>query len=187
MLKKILENETYQSIHRMINTFIMVFVVVIGFQTITPLYDKLSGIESNKIIESEIAQIAEDEGYRKCVYKDSLGLRTIGFGILLKENDSNICIDGHRSIELLREHYTIATKSVEKRYPWADGESKLLLINLSYNMGATRLSKFKRMLYHLERKDYDLSAGELLNSRYATQTSNRAGRIASRIMAINGE
>lgn len=183
--------ERMKKIHRTLNTFLTVGVVVVGLSMINPLiesngelYDRISGVEKQNVVSSEIEQIAEDEGYRPCPYKDSLGLKTVGYGTLVEGDEDIGCIDGYKAVTLLREHYTIAMESVEKRYPWANEEEKLVLVNLSYNMGETRLAKFSRMLYHLENKEYDLSAGELLNSRYAKQVPNRAGRMAGRIMGI---
>ena len=183
-----------QKIHRTINTVLIIGIIPIFLLLIKPLtdstndlYEKFSGIYIERIINSEIAQIGEDEGYRSCYYKDSLGFGTIGFGTLV--NNTMVegeCIDAHEAVRLLRLHYNISLNSVEKHYKWAEGDTKLILVNLAYNMGETRLSKFKKMLKHLKNKNYDLAAGELLNSRYAKQVRLRAGRMASRIMAIGG-
>tara|TARA_R100001594_G_scaffold136046_1_gene178183 strand:- start:887 stop:1462 length:576 start_codon:yes stop_codon:yes gene_type:complete len=179
--------ERKQTIHRTLNTILLGVSVIFGAffveDKLTPVYEELSGITEQKIIESEIDQIAEDEGYRPCPYRDSLGLKTVGFGTLI-EGQSYGCIKGHDAIELLRAHYNIAKESVERRYPWAEGEKKLILINLSYNMGETRLAKFKKMLYNLEQNNIDKAAGELLDSKYAKQVPNRAGRMAGRIMKL---
>lgn len=189
-----LKSEKKQTIHRTLNTILSICVLVVSVLMINPviksthdLYEQVSGIQTEKVIESEISQIADDEGYKPCYYKDSLGLGTIGFGTLVKDSmRQGDCIKGQKAVELLREHYIVAKTSVEKRYPWADGRKKLVLINLSYNMGETRLSKFDKMLYHLERNDFDKSAGELLDSRYAKQVPYRAGRMAGRIMGLGG-
>lgn len=184
--------EKKQTMHRTINTILLGVAVVFGAffveDKLTPVYEEISGITQQRVIQSEIDQIADDEGYRPCAYKDSLGLVTVGFGTLVDgKMQVGECIDGHKAVELLREHYTIASNSVDKRYPWAKGETRLALINLSYNMGETRLGKFKLTLEHLKEMEYDKAAGELLNSRYAHQVPNRAGRMAGRIMSLNGE
>ena len=176
-----------------LNSYIMGITIIVGILMIVPLtnstndlYEKMSGVEAIKIRNSEIAQIAADEGYRRCEYKDSVGLRTIGFGTLVEGRDTPKCIDPHEAVLLLREHYEIAKLSVETRYPWAEDKEKLVLINLSYNMGEPRLAKFKKTLKYLQEKKYDSAAGELLDSEYAKQVPRRAGRMAGRIMAIGG-
>jgi len=182
-------SERTQTLHRTLNTVLLGTVVVFGAvqfkEFSTEIYEDMSGITEQRVAESEIVQIAADEGYRPCAYKDSLGLTTIGFGTLVHgKMDKGECIDGHEARELLREHYEISKQSVEKRYPWAEDGAKLVLINLTYNMGETRLAKFKKTLKHLEAMECDLAAGELLNSRYAHQVPNRAGRMAGRIMGL---
>lgn len=185
-------SERTQTIHRTLNTVLLGTVVVFGLSQFkefsTKVYEDMSGITQEKVIQSEIAQIAADEGYRPCAYKDSLGLVTVGFGTLVDgEMEVGECIDSHEAVALLRKHYTYSIKSVDKRYPWAEGEARLALINLTYNMGETRFAKFEDTLKYLEAKEYDLAAGELLDSKYAHQVPNRAGRMAGRLMRLEGE
>ena len=82
-----LKEERKQTIHRSANTLLMVLVLVLGFffvrSEVTPVYERLTGIEQQRQIQTEIEQIVKDEGYRRCVYNDSLGLPTIGFGHLM--------------------------------------------------------------------------------------------------------
>ena len=47
-----------------------------------------------------------------------------------------------------------------------------------YNLGITRLLKFKKMLAALDSGDYELAATEMLDSRYARQVKGRAKRNA---------
>ena len=126
-----------------------------------------------------------DEGFRKCVYSDSRGLATIGFGHLILPTDKYKCITYRQAIELLRSDYDYAANSVDTRYPWANGEVRLVLINMTYQMGQTGVSKFKKTLNNLKDEVYDEAAIELLESRWATQTEHRALRLAGRIMSIS--
>lgn len=180
--------ERSQTIHRSVNTMLSTLVLILGFffiqSTVTPIYEQLSGLKQEKIIQSEIAQVVEDEGYKRCVYKDSLHLPTVGFGHLMLPTDNFTCIDPHYAVALLRKDYISASNDVEKRYPWAEDDVRLLLINLTFNMGPTRLAKFTGTLRALELKDYDKAAGELLDSTYAKQVPHRAARIAGRIMRL---
>lgn len=134
--------------------------------------------------QSELAQIVEDEGYRAKPYRDTRGLWTIGFGHLIKAGEEFAKLSPHNAVQLLREDYTTAQKEVEHYYLWATGTVKLVLINMSYQMGSSRLSKFKKTLQHLKNEDYDMAAGEMLNSRWAMQTPLRASRLAGRIMQL---
>jgi GH24 family phage-related lysozyme (muramidase) len=133
---------------------------------------------------SEISQLMVDEGFRKCIYDDSRGLATIGFGHLMLANENYTCINYRQAVELLRKDYDYAANSVDSKYPWASGEVRLVLINMTYQMGQTGVSKFKLTLTHLKYGVYDEAAIELLDSLWAEQTTSRALRLAGRIMSI---
>lgn len=154
-------------------------------------YKYYKEIAAHERVESEIAQIVEDESFRRCVYTDSLGKATIGFGHLLTPKDNfkstkgRTCISTIKAVELLRKDYEYASASVTKHYPWATEEVHAVLTNMTYQLGASGVSKFKLSLIYLEEQDYDTAAAELLNSRWADQTRNRASRLAGRIMSLN--
>lgn len=186
------ERERTGIMHRTLNSVLSVTIIVllvyVAYTALVPLYERVSGLEQQRAVESEIAQIVSHEGYRSCRYKDSLGLSTIGFGHLITSKDKlPRCITPHESVDLLRSDYNIALQSVERSYPWATGHTRLVLTNLVFNMGQSRVGKFKNMLKALEDEDYDLAASELLDSRYANQVGRRASEMAGRIMALKGE
>lgn len=133
---------------------------------------------------SEIAQLVVDEGYRRCIYDDSRGLKTVGFGHLMLPTDTYKCLSKGQAVKLLMKDYAYAENSVDTRYPWAYGEVRLVLINMTYQMGASGVSKFKDTLNALRDEEYVDAAIELLDSRWAVQTSHRASRLAGRILAI---
>lgn len=51
---------------------------------------------------------------------------------------------------------------------------KSVLVNMVFNLGYPRFSKFKKMLQAIEDKDFDRAAAEMLDSRWARQVGNRA-------------
>lgn len=174
-------SERRQKIHRIINSVFILFILC----TSTVAYFTAPGIYEEHRHETEIAQLVADEGFRSARYNDSLGFPTIGFGHLLKEGESYHNITPHQAIELLRYDYAMARANVEKRYPWAKGEVKLVLINMSYQLGPNRLHNFEKMLAAMQAGDYDLAAAEMLDSRWAKQTPHRAGRLAGRILSLS--
>jgi lysozyme len=153
-------------------------------QSLSTVDERFNAISYEEHKTSELAQLVADEGYKKCIYDDSRGLKTIGFGHLMLPTDTFKCISSTDAVRLLRADYTYAENSVDTRYPWSYGETRLILINMTYQMGAKGVSKFKLSLACLEAKDYDCAASELLDSRWAAQTPNRAARLAGRIMSI---
>lgn len=133
---------------------------------------------------SEISQLMSDESVRYEVYEDSLGKRTIGFGHLMTEQDNFIKITPEQALLILRSDYALASRSVDLRYKWASGDVRLILINMTFQMGATGVSKFKNMLKGLQDKDYDKAAAEMLDSKWSRQTPHRSIRLAGRILRL---
>lgn len=184
------KEERSQTIHRTTNSILSVLVLVLGYffvqAQLKPIYEDISGITEQRVEKEEIAQIFADENLRLCQYKDSLGNATIGVGHLVLESDNlPQCITTHKAMELLVKDYRYAKKNVEKSYPWAEGEVKLILINMTFQLGENRLAKFQKTLEYLQSEEYQLAAGELLDSVMYKQTPNRLVRHAARILALN--
>lgn len=57
-------------------------------------------------------------------------------------------------------------------------EGKIVMIDLSYNIGINGALKFKELLVSLCIKDYEKAAQDLLKSKYATDVKLRANRNA---------
>ena len=105
---------------------------------------------------------------------------------MIKEGENySQCISLKTAFFLLHDDYTEALVSVEVRYPWAKGEVKLVLANMSYQLGENRLAKFEKALMHLESKRYGKAAIEMMNSRWAKQTPKRSLRLAVRVLSLN--
>lgn len=171
--------------HRWFNTSVSVLVLA-GLLAASAIgYEKYIEVSTKQIHKSEMNQITLDEGFSKCSYTDSLGFRTIGFGHLVKKGENfNSCISIATAFSLLHKDYLIALRSVEKRYPWAEGEAKLVLVNMSYQLGSTRLSRFEKTLRHLESNRWRKAAIEMIDSRWAIQTPKRAIRLAVRVLSL---
>jgi len=186
------KEERKQTVHRGLNTLLICVVLVLGVffikNQITPLYERISGIEEqraiNTMISSEIVQIGRNEGYRRCVYKDTKGIDTVGWGHRMLPHEKFKCIDSHYAVELLRKDYKYAQEDVWKRYPWANMEVRLILINMTFNMGSEGVANFEKTLAYLKEGEYDKAAGEVLDSQYAIDVPNRAALMATRMMAL---
>jgi lysozyme len=170
-----------QRVHRTFNTVFILCVLVIGIVS----YFKVPEYQAKQDYNSEIAQIVKDEGLRLSVYNDSLGNATIGFGHLIKNGETFTKITPHEAIALLRDDYESARDNVNRNYKWAQDDVKLVLINMTFQLGPSRLAKFEKALMALQMGDYDRAASELLDSRWAKQAPNRAHRLAGRILQLD--
>jgi lysozyme len=127
-----------------------------------------------------ISQIRFHEGVESKVYKDHLGIETIGVGRNLKDRGlSEDEID-----YLLTNDITIIENELDKAFPWwrdLDEVRQRALADLAFNMGIPRLHGFVKMLGGLQRRDYHAAAEELLDSKYAKQVGARSERVAGMI------
>ena len=55
---------------------------------------------------------------------------------------------------------------------------------MMFNMGLTRLSKFKGMKRGVDAKDWNAAADEMVDSRWYNQVTNRAKRLVDRMRNI---
>ena len=69
----------------------------------------------------------------------------------------------------------------ERTYGDFPDEVKEILVNMMFNMGRTRLSKFKNMTAALLDGDWERAAVEGRDSRWHKQVTNRAERLMVRL------
>lgn len=127
-----------------------------------------------------IDQIKRHEGLRLRAYQDSLGVWTCGYGRNLQELE----IDEHQANKWLLEDLWKAKQDLLNALPFTrtmDSVRQDALVNMSFNLGITRLKGFKKMLAALEEGDYERAASEVLDSNYAKQVGSRAIEIAAQI------
>jgi len=144
-----------------------------------------------------IKQLIIHEGIILHVYKDSLGIDTIGIGRNLKDRgiskfELSIL---NKTIEkvyeqgitekdahfLLKNDIDIVEKELFKVKPIAndiDVIRQLVLMDMAFNMGVPRLCKFINMWAALEQQDYIKAADEMLDSKWAKQVKSRATNLA---------
>tara|TARA_R100000808_G_scaffold4607_1_gene14804 strand:- start:613 stop:1017 length:405 start_codon:yes stop_codon:yes gene_type:complete len=133
---------------------------------------------------SLIENIKESEGYRSKVYKCTEGYDTIGYGFAIKdlELDEDICD------MILERKVAKLVERIENNLPYLPSlpkEVQDVLIEMAYQMGVSGLLKFKKTLMYVETKDYKDASVEMLDSRWAKQTPNRAKKLSD-IMASAG-
>jgi len=117
------------------------------------------------------------EGFSAYPY-DDVGDQSIGFG----RNLTQIGISKSEAEVLLLNDVDRCEQELRKRYPWFKDLTDIRqagMLSLSYNLGATRLAKFKKCLKAMSEGDYGAAAYEVYpHSRYATQVPSRAHEIS---------
>jgi len=133
----------------------------------------------SKLIES----IKKHEGYVGIVYKDSLGIDTIGYGFAIKdlELDADIC-----DIILERKLSTLIDR-INNKFSWYNympPEIKDVIVEMCYQMGVYGFSCFKKTIAYLQDKKWEEASVEMLDSRWAEQTPNRANEMSKRVKKL---
>jgi len=113
---------------------------------------------------------------RHVAYMCPAGHWTIGIGRNVDPN-GGIGLTDEEVDMLLEGDILRVIKELSAEYPWfnsLDDARKNALIDISFNLGATRLRLFKKTLAAMEAADYSLSADEFMDSRWANQVGSRA-------------
>lgn len=135
-------------------------------------------------------EIAEDEGIRFEVYLDHLGLPTVGIGHLVREYDDEYDepvgtpVTEERVMALFEDDITSVLKDCVRLYPEFETlpeEAQLIIANMMFNMGYSRLAKFRLMRAAVEAGDWLEAAAQMKDSRWARQVPNRADRLIKRM------
>lgn len=123
--------------------------------------------------------LMQNEGVRLKPYKCTEGYLTIGIG----RNIESVGISDKEALYLLRNDIK-QCKNELKQFDWYFKKPVAVqhaLIRMCFNLGLTKLLKFKRMIKALESQDYNLAAYEALDSKWAKQVGQRARDISEQI------
>ena len=130
-----------------------------------------------------VDSIKKHEGYVGIVYKDSVGVDTIGYGFAIKdlELDEDLCeIILERKLHLLTDRLYI-------KYGWfkyMPQEIKDIVTEMNYQLGVTGFSKFKKTIAYLQNKQWEEASVEMLDSLWAKQTPNRAKEMSDKVKKL---
>lgn len=122
--------------------------------------------------------LIKSEGYTLVSYRDSLGFQTIGIGHRLESN-KRATLTHAQVDDLFRNDVNNAIRAARAEIPNYDKHSakvKMVLIELSFQLGQTGLRKFKKFNEAMNKMNYVLAAQELRNSKVFKQTPNRIMR-----------
>ena len=136
-----------------------------------------------------LQSVKKHEGYRNKVYLDTLGKRTVGVGHLCVEDfwEDNKEYDEEFLMNILKDDLKNAIEGAErllKDCPVLDDLAKEIIIEMVFQLGETGVSKFKNMIKALKIPDYQTAAIEMLDSKWANQTPNRAQNMSSEMAAL---
>ena len=138
-------------------------------------------------------ELERDEGVKYEVYLDHLGYPTFGIGHLITDADPECGasvgtkVDSDRVKEAFETDVESVLSDCDRLYVQFEHlpeEVKLIVANMMFNMGYTRLSKFKGMKYGVNTRDWNMAADEMVDSNWYRQVTNRAERLVTRMRNI---
>ena len=141
-------------------------------------------------IERVQKQLEIDEGVVYEIYTDHLGYPTFGIGHLITKNDPEFeepvgtPVSKERVDSVFAVDIKIAEDECKVLYKfWEElpEEVQEILVNMMFNLGRPRLTKFKKMNTALEMGDWKTAAIEGRDSRWYHQVGNRSERLMTRM------
>jgi lysozyme len=148
--------------------------------------------------ENFVNKLIAHEGLRLQVYKDTLGIDTIGIGRNLEDRgitkeeldwmdipsmdavyeygitEADAMYLAKNDVQIVEEELVRAHPCVED----LDAVRQLVLMDMAFNMGVPRLRKFTKMWNAVHENKFDIAAKEMLDSRWAIQVKSRSTKLA---------
>lgn len=153
------------------------------------LWNKDTDIDVDQLRE----QLVIDEGQVNEIYNDHLGYATFGIGHLVLESDPEwglsvgTPVDEDRVIKCFENDVESVIHDCRKLHDGWDTypeEVRQVIANMMFNMGLTRLSKFKKHNAALQSGNWKEAAVEGRDSRWYKQVTSRAERLMERLEAL---
>jgi lysozyme len=145
--------------------------------------------------------LTRHEGYRANPYKDSVGVLTVGIGFNLERAeapgllaaegiDYNQVVSGRRPISkdeawrLAANDVNTAAADAARIFPnfgSLPAGVQEVLVNMAFNLGGTKLSKFVRLREAVAAGDFPRAAEYMMQSKWAGQVGGRAVELAEQM------
>ena len=138
-----------------------------------------------------VKELILDEGYIYEIYKDHLGYLTFGVGHLVLNTDEEYGkevgtpVSEKRILECLNNDVDIVCEELDRNLYWwreLDDNKQRVMVNMCFNLGYPRLSKFKKFLAAMKKHDFETAAIEMMDSKWANQVGLRAERLKKRVL-----
>ena len=126
------------------------------------------------------------EGFRDTIYLDTLNKKTIGYGHLIVHEDKFVEGKAYPKEELealfdkdFEKGWNLMVQFCEvNNLDSISDDAKEILCEMIFQMGYSGVGKFKNMIKALQNNDTKTASIEMLDSRWAKQTPNRAKELS---------
>ena len=140
-------------------------------------------ITKNELIEIVKEDLIRHEGYVAEIYLDSENLPTFGIGHLVTEDDMEYSwpvgtpVTDERILDVFHKDCDVAYTdacALVLNFAGQATDAQRVLVNMAFNLGRNRLSKFKNMLRYVNEGNYVMAANEMVNSKWYGQVGRRS-------------
>ena len=125
-------------------------------------------------------QIKENEGFSSTAYYCTENHLTIGYGFAVKD----LILDKDLADIILDRKLDDLKKRIDNTFDWwktSDEEVKNVVVEMCFQLGIRGFSRFRKSIDHLKNKRYAKASVEMLDSKWAKQTPNRAIKLSNAI------
>ena len=137
-------------------------------------------------IEHTKEAVKKEEGFRLETYKCTEGHLTGGYGHKMLEGE--VPPTDHAGwLKIFERDFARAMTGAEDLLmlcPNIHETARHIVVEMVYQMGSYGVSRFKKFLQALQDSDYKEASVQMLDSRWAKQTPNRANRMSERMANI---
>jgi len=136
-----------------------------------------------ELIETIKEDLIKHEGYKQTIYLCSEGIPTFGIGHAVKEYDVEWTwpvgtpVEKERIDNAFQADLEDAINDVKALVPSIEdkpSQCQRVLVNMAFNLGRTRLGKFKKMIRAVEENNFKEAANQMVDSRWYNQVGNRS-------------
>jgi len=146
--------------------------------------------------QSLIEKIKEDiirhEGYVEEIYLDTEQLPTFGIGHLVTPDDIEhgwpvgTPVEKERIDNAFLTDFNIAYNDACELFHRLDTQPEPVIrvcVNMAFNLGRTRLKKFRKMIEAVNAHNYDQAADEMVDSKWYHQVGRRSEELVAMMRA----
>ena len=152
-----------------------------------------SSATKQNFVSDLVEDMIRHEGYVNAIYSDSLGYKTLGIGHLVLSYDDEhfkevgMPVSNWRVADYFFKDLSNKFNDCKRLYPDIETypeEVQLILINMMFNLGYNKLSKFKKMKAAIERNDWKQAAEEMKDSLWFKQVKSRGVELYERMRNV---
>jgi len=126
--------------------------------------------------------LTHHEGFRNRMYKDSIGIESIGIGHNLRDKP----ISDKAVLQIFKDDLQDTINDC-KTFVWFEGLSDVrqaVILDMVFNMGLAGFKAFKNTIKLISKGEYTAASIEMLDSLWARQVGPRADTLAT-MMLLN--